>query len=212
MRRVNRSAPSKEQARAGLAPDLSVRQCQKGGSGRLSFRPTLPSAQSSFAPPCDGLGPLDGIGEHVVAELRGRVTDRFRAVHEGALSYVRMVEDPSHCWRAAARISSWEVLPAPRCFPAGNHEPGQRFGHCGPVRQPEQPTPSHARVPQPLRGARTNACTDSPTLILNSLTQDCCAWDLKPPSVFTPFARTKSMLRTPVASDSHFDVPPCAVS
>ena len=73
MHRVNRSAPWKEQARAGLAPDLSVRQCQKGGSGRLSFRPTLPSSQSSFAPLSNELGSLDGIGEHVVPELLGRV-------------------------------------------------------------------------------------------------------------------------------------------
>ena len=39
MHRGNRSAPWKEPSRVGLAPDLSVRQCQKGGSGRSSFRP-----------------------------------------------------------------------------------------------------------------------------------------------------------------------------
>ena len=34
MHRVNRSAPWKERAKAGVAPDLTVRECQKGDSGR----------------------------------------------------------------------------------------------------------------------------------------------------------------------------------
>ena len=70
MHRVNRSAPSKEQARAGLASDLSMRQCHKGGSGRLYFRPTLPSSQSTFAPLYNELGPLEGLAGFSFAENR----------------------------------------------------------------------------------------------------------------------------------------------
>ena len=86
MHRVNRSVPWKEQAKAGLAPDLTVRECQKGGSGRHE------------------LGPLDEIGEHVVAELRGRVAPSPEPSATDALRYVRLSEDANHCWRAAARI------------------------------------------------------------------------------------------------------------
>ena len=75
MHRVNRSVPWKERAKAGLAPDLTARECQKGDSGRHE------------------LGPLDEIGEHVVAELRGRVAEGFRAVRDGC-AYVRLVEVP----------------------------------------------------------------------------------------------------------------------
>ena len=212
MHRVNRSAPWKEQARAGLAPNCSVRKCQKGVSGCLSLRSTLQSSQSSFAPLSDEIDPLDEIGEHVVAELLGRVAPGPEPFATDAPRYGWLIEDRKHCWRAAGRISRWEVLLVPRYFPADNHEPRQRFGHCAPVRQLEQPTPSHARVPQSLGCTRTNACLDSPTLILNSLTQDCCVWDLKPPWVFTPFAPKKSMMRALDACDTHVYVPPCAAS
>ena len=62
MRRVNRSVPWKEQARTGLAPDLSVRQCQKGGSGPPFFSTHSPvfSVQLRTAL-------LDELGEHLLA-------------------------------------------------------------------------------------------------------------------------------------------------
>ena len=135
MHRVNRSAPWKEQARAGLAPDCSVRKCQKGVSGCLSLRSTLQSSQSSFALLSDEIDLLDEIGEHVVAELLGRVAPSLEPSATDALRYGRLIENRKHCWRTAGRISRWEVLLVPRCFPADNHEPRQRFGHCGPVRQ-----------------------------------------------------------------------------
>ena len=50
MRRVKRSVPWKEQARAGLAPDVTVRKCQKGGFRPPFFSTPSPSSQSSFAP------------------------------------------------------------------------------------------------------------------------------------------------------------------
>lgn len=49
-----------------------MRECQKGGSGRLFFRPTLRLISPASHRSPDELVPLDEIGEYVLVEFRGR--------------------------------------------------------------------------------------------------------------------------------------------
>ena len=128
MHRVNRSAPWKEQARGGLAPDFSLRKCQKGGSGRLSFDPLCVFSVQLRTALLDELGPLDEIGEHLLEELRGRVADRFRAVREDALAYVRLVEVSDDLCAQPREYRGGKFCRRRDAVPAGNLEPRQRFG------------------------------------------------------------------------------------
>ena len=77
MHRVNRSVPWKEQAKARLAPDLTVRECQKGAEPPLDVASHEVGFQTlSYGVPMEGIhvgdvedhatparpGPICGLG------------------------------------------------------------------------------------------------------------------------------------------------------
>src|SRR5659263_126267 len=86
MHRGNRSARWKEQPKVGLAPDLTVCECQKGGLGPPVFLTRSPSSQSSFAPlSLTSLAHLTRSASMYWRNSAGEVADRFRPSATGPI-------------------------------------------------------------------------------------------------------------------------------